>query len=393
MGGTSTDVSLVEASKPAVVQEAMIGIYPLRVPTIDVASVGAGGGSIAWVAPGGFARVGPQSAGADPGPACYGRGGEDATITDANLFLGRLGTGLAGGTITLDRDAAKAAVERFAERVNMDPIAAAAGILEIANANMADAIRQVSVARGRDPRRFALVAAGGAGPLHACRLAEILEIPEVIVPPTPGVGCAVGLLASDVQEDLALTQIQKEREADLGALAAKYDTLETDVRSRLTGEGFAGDAIEIRRSADLRYQGQRTELTVPVPSGAIDQNAFAEMVHNFHEAYKANYDYNYEGEQPTELVTLRVTGVVRLPHSFPAAPASGGALEAVEQRDVYFGDGGWQSTPIYDRPTLPLGAEIAGPAIVDQYDTTTVVLPGWRALVHESGSLLITRQP
>ncbi|GIW05558.1 MAG: 5-oxoprolinase [Dehalococcoidia bacterium] len=394
MGGTSTDVALVEGSQPAVVQEAMIDVYPLRVPTLDVVSVGAGGGSIARTGPGGSVRVGPESAGAIPGPACYGAGGEEATITDANVFLGRLGTRLAGGTVKLDPERAAAVVRRFADQLGVSPERAAAGILEIANFNMADAIRQVSIARGRDPRRFALIAGGGAGPLHAARLAELLEIPEVIIPLTPGVGCAVGLLASDVQEDLAVTEIQREEAADLAALSAKFERLEREVHHRLVAQGFAAEEIELRRSADLRYRGQRTELTVAVPGGTIDEAAFREMVHRFHEAYKSSFDYNYEGEQTTELVTLRVTGVVRLPHSLPAAPSSSGALpeaRPVAARQVYFDGDGWVTASIYERDGLVAGASFDGPAIVEQYDTTTLVPPRHHAVVHPSGSLIITR--
>lgn len=393
MGGTSTDVGIVDGGVPAIRHEATIGEFPLRTTTIDVVSVGAGGGSIAWVAPGGFARVGPQSTGADPGPACYDKGGTEAAISDANVYLGRLGTRLAGGSFLIRPELATAAIERYAEKLGMSPLEAASGILEVANNNMADAIRQISVRRGRDPRRFTLVAAGGAGPLHATRLAAILSIPEVLVPPAPGVGCATGLLASDVQEDLVTTEIRQERDIDPATIASRYANTEERVVSQLQAQGFAPDAIRLERSADLRYKGQRTELSVPVPPGPIDQDTVDAMVHNFHQAYHAAFDYDYEGEQPTELVNLRVRGIVSLARQGSAAPqAAGSTATAVprEHRQAYFEGAGWVETAIYHREDLPVGSTFSGPAIVEQYDATTVMYPGQVARVDASGSLLIT---
>jgi N-methylhydantoinase A len=364
----------------------------LRVPSIDVVTIGAGGGSIASIAAGGFARVGPESAGSDPGPACYGRGGSQPTVSDANLFLGRLGDELAGGAIRLDPALARGAIEAYAAQLGLPLEQAALGIIELACFKMADAIRQISVARGRDPRRFALVASGGAGPLHAGRLAELLGIPLVIVPRTPGVGCSTGLLASGVEEDVVATEMQSQNQADLGRIAARFEELEREARRRIAAHQSWPGEIDVHRSADVRYRGQRTELTVPVPGGTFDATAFDCLVNAFNRAYREAYGYDYTGQQPIELVNVRVTARLALPAvpdepQLVARPA--GAIEPAGHRLVYFSDAGWLDSPVFERSSLAAGDRITGPAVIAQYDCTTLILPSQPCEVHDSGSLLL----
>ena len=393
MGGTSTDVSLVEGGEPALVTETEIGVYPIRAPAIDVISIGAGGGSIAWLAPGDRLRVGPRSAGADPGPACYGRGGVEPTITDADLFLGRLPTILAGGTVSLDRDRAEAALTEFGSRIRLSTIDAARGIIEICELNMADAIREVSVQKGRDPRLFTLVTAGGAGPLHACQLAELLMIPKVLIPRYPGVGCSLGALVSDVREDFVRTDIQAESAIDLDRVNGHYEELESAADEVLRRQGFKDAELSIVRSADLRYRGMRTELTVPVASGRVDEPAMAEIFSGLHRAHQSAYGYSYEGEQQVELVNLRVAGIGRLPevHRHVDNAAQGELGDALTgTRKVFFSEDGWIEAAVYDRSHLAAGLKFEGPAIVEQYDSTGVIMPGQTVEVDAQDNLIVT---
>lgn len=392
MGGTSTDVALIEGGYPALVSEVELDVYPIRTPAVDVVSVGAGGGSIAALVPGNRFQVGPRSAGADPGPACYGRGGTEPTVTDANLLLGRLPELLAGGAVRLDRAAAEAALARLGEPLGLDALAMARGIIEVGELNMADAVRQISVRKGRDPRRFTLIAGGGGGPLHAASLAEILSVPLVLVPPAPGVGCSLGALVSDVREDFVMTDIQSEEACEVGRLAENFASLEARAVELLERQGFGPSERSILRRADLRYRGMRTELLVDVPSGPMDEQAVAAMFDNLHSAHEDAYGYSYRGVQPVELVNLRVTGVG---HMRPAPPFRGreGAADAGAAlsgtRQVYFNGTGFVETPVFQRPLLTAGSRFAGPAVVEQYDTTILVLPGQKATVDAQGNLRI----
>ena len=392
MGGTSTDVSLVEGGVPAKVSETDIDVYPIRTPSIDVVSVGAGGGSIAWLAPGDRLRVGPRSAGAVPGPACYGRGGEEPTISDANLYLGRLPESLAGGAVTLDRARAEAALAGLATRVGLSVLELASGIIEIAELNMADAIRQVSVQKGKDPRLFDLIASGGAGPLHGASLAEILHLRRILIPPSPGMGCSHGALVSDVREDYVLTDIQREADADVGRIATLFGELEQKAVAVLERQGFAPENRRIDRAADLRYRGMRTELTVPVSFGTIDAETVTAMFAGLHRAHATAYGYSYEGVQQVELVNLRVAGIGAMP-GFPIAPAESGETDAsayvTNQRQVHFGPDGWIDTPVIDRARLAAGTAFDGAAIVEQYDSTVLILPGQRAEIDALGNIVI----
>ncbi len=389
MGGTSTDVALIENGKPAMVSEVEVDVYPIRTPAIDVVTVGAGGGSLAWLAPGERLRVGPRSAGADPGPACYGRGGTEPAITDANVFLGRLGTKLAGGAVTLDIELAKVALTTFGAKLGLSALETARGILEIGEMNMADAIRQASVQKGRDPRLFTLTAGGGAGPLHASSLAEMLRIPEVLIPPSPGIGCSLGALVSDVREDVVMTDIQREEDADADRLRRNFDRLEKQATEALERQGFGAKDRVLARSADLRYRGMRTELNVTLPPGTIDATLIAALFDAFHDVHQQSYGYAYRGKQKIEVVNLRVTGLGKLRELRPKAVHGTGAAAPVGTREVYFAPDGFRPTPIYARATLTPGTAFAGPAIVEQYDTTTVIHPGQHARVDDQGNLIV----
>ena len=392
MGGTSTDVSLVEDGVPSLVSETELDVYPLRTPSIDVVSVGAGGGSIAWLAPGGRLAVGPQSAGADPGPACYGRGGKEATITDANLYLGRLPDTLAGGAVSLDRGLAEKALDRLGKRIGLSAEALAYGIVQIGELNMADAIRQVSVRKGRDPRLLTLVASGGAGPVHACSLGEILRVPRVLIPPSPGIGCSLGALVSNVREDFVITDIQHEADPDFERIRAVYRELEEKAGEVLRRQGFEGSQCRVERSADLRYRGMRTELTVSVKSGEMDNSAIREIFNRLHAAHEDAYGYSYSGQQQVELVNIRVAGVGLMPDVpgvQPSGDATGSRSRFTRRDKVCFGRDNWIDTPFYDRDGLGAGSAITGPAVVLQYDSTTVIHPGQSAAVDGSGNLVV----
>ena len=393
MGGTSTDVALVERGYPSLVTEVEIDVYPIRTQAIDVVSVGAGGGSIAWLAPGDRLRVGPRSAGADPGPACYGRGGTEPTITDANLYLGRLALRLAGGAVTVDRQKAEDVLRTFGAKIGLEPLEMARGIIEIGEMNMADAIRQVSVQKGRDPRLFTLVAGGGAGPLHACSLGEILRIPKVLIPPVPGIGCSLGALVSDVREDFVMTDIQSESTVDKARMKKNFEDLERRAMEALERQGFEAKDREIVRTADLRYRGMRSELTVTLRAGAMDDDAITAMFDSLHDAHELAYGYSYRGTQQVEVVNLRVAGIGRMR---PLAPfkAQGGSKNAADAKvgaqQVFFSETGFVEAAVYERDKLGEGASFMGPAIVQQYDTTTVVLPGQSVVVDAGGNMIVT---
>lgn len=396
VGGTSADICLVEGGEPRMLTEGRVDIYDVKTPMIDIHTVGAGGGSIAWLAGGRSLKVGPDSAGSAPGPACYGRGGEQPTVTDANLVLGRLTGELAGGGVALERDKAEAAVQGIAEALDLSLDQAADGILRIAIENMAAGIRTVSVKRGRDPRDYALVAFGGAGPLHACYLADWLGMKRVIVPPSPGVTSAYGLLLTDVRIDLVHTDVQREDRLDLKRVSNEIAALERRVAERLGEEGFAGDTITLQHFADMRYGGQAYEIRVPLARGSakeLDPGSVTQAISAFHVAHRDLYGYSYEGREPVELVNVGVTGLglLKRPDLPPAELGSPDPKAALRtETDVYFPRaGGRLRCPVYVRERLQPGAEIEGPAIVEQYDSTTVVNPGWHGRVDEWGTLVL----
>ncbi len=393
MGGTSCDVSLVQGGEPVVSTELTVGDYPVRIPMVAVHTIGAGGGSIAWIDAGDALRVGPRSAGAVPGPICYGRGGEAPTVTDAHLLCGRLDPDrFLSEELDADADRVEAAVrERIAEPLDLSMRAAAEGILDVANANMERALRLVSVERGHDPREFGLVAFGGAGPLHATALARELEVPRVIVPRTAGVLSALGLLVTDRIHDFSSSMIRRLADADPDEIESTLASFDEEGRSRL--DGVADDRIAIERSLDCRYVGQSFELTVPVPDGPITDETLDGIAERFHAAHERRYGHA-SPDEPVELVTvrLRARGLV-YPPELSASAATGNPDDAIDHsRDVVF-DGELHETRIYDRDQLPIESDIEGPAIVEGGESTLVVRPAQRARVDDYGTILVEVAP
>jgi len=378
MGGTSTDISLADGNIRRTAEGSIEG-WPVRVPMIDIHTVGAGGGSIAWRDAGGSLRVGPESAGSEPGPACYGRGGTSFTVTDANLLLGRLDPDhFLGGRMSLDREEAEAVAGKLANQFGMSPVELAEGVIRVANARMEQATRVISVERGFDPRRFTLVPFGGAGPMHALEMAEALHISSVLVLRYPGVLSALGLTLADFVKDYSLTFMREMREVTPQTLAEAFSPLLNRGRDEIAAEGFAPEEIVLEKALDLRYKGQSFELTVPVTSFDV-----GEMVDAFHAAHDKRYGYA-RPDAPVELVNLRLTarGLRPRPVDEPLPPApSRDAKDAMVGRTrVRFG-GAWHDAPVYERSWLLPGHVIPGPALIAQEDATTVVPPGWRGKV------------
>ena len=380
MGGTSCDVSLAWEGRSRITKDWHIEFgYPIRFPSIEVLTIGAGGGSLAWIDEAGSLHSGPQSAGADPGPACYGRGNEAPTTTDAHVVLGRLGRGLAGGSVALDPALAEAAVRRgVAAPLGMDPHEAAEAILAVADANMADAVRLISISRGHDPRDFALVAFGGAGALHGAALARELSIPTVIVPPNPGVTSALGCLLVDIQHDLAESYIRPASEADPAAIEAEFSALEREAWERMRHEGVREEDVVLERSIDMMYQGQWRSLAVPLgnPVGPI-----ADLVAAFHVQHEREYNFRRD-DAPVDLYRLNLRAIGVVPKAALREHEGDGRMPApIERRPAWFEGRNAVETPVFRRDDLPAGARFAGPAIVEQLDATTVVSPGVAAEV------------
>ena len=383
MGGTSTDISLVYEGEPKVTKEWSVEYgYPIRFPSIEVLTIGAGGGSLAWIDEAGSLRNGPQSAGADPGPASYGRGGEEPTNTDANLLLGRLGPELIGGGMELDRDAAEAAIrDKVAEPLGLDPIDAAGAVIEVANANMADAVRLISIRKGYDPREFALVVFGGAGPLHGAALAKELMIPTVIVPPNPGVTSALGCLLVDVRHDLSEMYSGKADEVDAAEVEEAFARMEKEARETLDAEGIPEDKVRLTREIDMRYVGQWRALPIEVeaPLESLDP-----VVEAFHAEHEREHSYRRE-DSPVEVYQLNVRAVGETEKTeLPSHDAGGGDPEPTGTRTVVFERGeDAVEAPVFARDDLPAGAAFEGPALIDQLDSTVLVPPGVKVEVDE----------
>jgi N-methylhydantoinase A len=374
MGGTSCDVSLAYEGQSRVTKDWGIEFgYPIRFPSIEVLTIGAGGGSLARIEDGAL-KNGPQSAGARPGPACYGGGNTVPTNTDANMVLGRLGSGLAGGSVTLDPTlAAQAVREGVAEKLGVSVPEAADAIIHVANANMADAVRLISISRGYDPREFALVAFGGAGALHGAELARELSIPVVIVPPNPGITSALGCLLVDLQHDLAESYMMPAAEVEPAALQARFLALEATAAERLLHEGVAVTDMLMQRSIDMMYQGQWRSLAVSV--GAEITNV-ADLVQSFHEQHEREYNFRRD-DAPVTLFRLNLKAIGVVPKvELKSSEPTGVAPIPASRRPVYFGGSTPYDTPVYWRPDLPAGATLEGPAIIDQLDSTTVLPPG-----------------
>lgn len=391
VGGTSADVCVIRDDTAAVTTEGEIGGWPLATPMIDIHTIGAGGGSIASVTESGNLLVGPRSAGAVPGPACYGRGGQLPTVTDANVVLGRLPLSLAGGSLRLDAEASTRAVaEHVAEPLGISIFEAAIGILELVNENMAGAIRVLTVERGIDPRDFALIAFGGAGPLQGAPLARLLDVPYVVVPKTPGVLSTLGLISSDIRNDFARSSAVIDPFAP--DIATLFADLDEQARTWLEREGVPEAGRAVQWYADLRYENQQFELTVPVDAGSFGPDDRQRMVDAFHAEHHRLYTYSSPSAN-VELVTQRATAVGLLSSARDSSAASHdtGDDTAMATRPVYFAEtGGLVDCPIYDRAQLRPEAKFSGPAVIDQMDTTTIVLPGQAAYVDPLGNIIIS---
>jgi len=389
MGGTSTDVCLVRDLQPLMTADAMVGAFPVKVSQIDMHTVGAGGGSLAWMDIDTSLQVGPRSAGASPGPAAYGLGGTEPAVTDANVVLGRIGTRRRlGGSIGIDPERAHRAVEELARRMDrpLGVEALAEGIATIAVARMTSAIREISIQRGHDPRDFTLIAFGGAGPMHALAMADEIGIPRVLVPRHPGNFSALGLLASDIKHDDVRTRVGLLSER-LPALRLAFAEMEAAARLQLEREGFAPEQQKLPRSLDLRYRGQAFELNIPAPELELDR-----LEADFHRQHRDTYGHA-NPQAAIELVNARLTAYGLVPK--PAAArhiAPGADLESAldERRPVWF-EGRAHDCPVWDRDRLPEGAELHGPAIVEEFGATTVVPPGWRGAMDSHGNLRFER--
>ncbi len=385
MGGTSTDVAMVVDGQISYTTGYEVDFsLPVSAPSIDLRTVGAGGGSIAWIDPGGMLRVGPQSAGASPGPVCYGQGGEQVTVTDANVVLGRLNPGFfLGGEMRLDPAAAHRTVEELGRTLGMSVEQTATAIIDLVNEQMADAIRVLTVERGIDPRRFALVAFGGAGPLHGAAVAAALGMPEMIVPPHPGLTSAFGALAADVRVDKRATRFLRSDAADAAELDATLARLEREAVAEAREQGFAGDPV-VQRSISMRYAGQNYEQDVPVPRGPITGDSLKALQDEFGEAHRRFYGYHFPGEV-VELIHFNVTAIgATAPPSLPAL-APGPRPEPRERRAVRIGGAAHRDCPVYRRDALPAGCTLTGPAIVEELDSTTLVPAGHTLSVLPNG--------
>ncbi|HEX8082514.1 MAG TPA: hydantoinase/oxoprolinase family protein [Jatrophihabitans sp.] len=396
-GGTSTDVSVVLDGEPTLTTEGTVGAYPSKIPMIDVVTVGAGGGSIAWISPEGALKVGPKSAGADPGPLCYGTGGAEVTVTDAHLVLGRIPPHLLGGEIPLDNAAARTGLTKLAAELGLELAACASGVLEISAWNQANALRQITVQRGLDVREFTLTTFGGSGSLLLCRLIDILNLRGVLVPPDPGNVSAFGLLTVDVKNDYVQTAVAKHAELDPVEVSASFAALTGQAAAALDREGFAQSRHRFLRSADLRYFGQAFEVRVPVAEGELTRSALEAVALAFHDAHRGLYGYDFRDQpsQQVEWVNLRVSGIgpIRRPElRRHDAPAGDVERARTGTRDVCFDGRRYLPTPLYWRADLGPGDLLTGPAVIEEFGSTVPLHPGFSARVDDYANLLISRE-
>jgi N-methylhydantoinase A len=396
IGGTSADIGLVVDGRYAETDPRSTSIagFPLLLPMIDIHTIGAGGGSIAYVDHGGAFRVGPRSAGAVPGPAAYGTGGTQPTVTDANLVLGRLDKDdFLGGGMRLDVEAAHGAITRLSDELGTSVLEAAEGVLTVINSNMANAVRSRTVQKGVDPREFALVAFGGAGPLHGAAVAELLGIPEVIVPPYPGITSAIGLLTTDLKYDLIRTQFQSSDRIDLARLNAEFAEMERQLERQFVADHLDPIGLTFVRDGDLRYAGQGYELKTSIPQGVLDAAALDTVWRRFQVLHEREYGHAFP-DNVIEIVNIRVMGVGAMPKIAARSVPTGGSLTAARIRTgqcMFRRDGKLHSyeTSFYRRALLPVGISFAGPAIILQKDSTTVVPPRWSAINDTVGNLVL----
>ena len=391
-GGTSTDLSLIIGGAPQITNGGSVGPFPVRIPMIDIETIGTGGGSIAWISREGHLRVGPKSAGADPGPMCYPNGGDQPTITDANLVLGRLPAALIGGGVALDVARARAGLERLARdlKSSMSAEGLAAGIIEIANWGQANRIRQMTVQRGIDPRGFALLSFGGAGPAQSAAVVKLVGMRACLVPPNPGNLAAFGLLAVDWRTDQIATKVMREDAVDFDAMARIYAALERQALEKLQRDGVPTERIRLMREADLRYAGQSMEIRAPAPAGPIDANFLAALAAAFHAKHAQQFGYDYAGAQLVEIVNFCVSGFGGIERpSLPRLAEASSASKPRARRPVWF-DNRFVDAPIYDRAGLGAGATLDGPAVVEEFGSTTVVFPQQSLRVDAHGIMIVT---
>jgi N-methylhydantoinase A len=392
-GGTSTDLCLIEAGTPKITNGGAVGPFPVRIPMIDIKTVGTGGGSIAWISREGHLKVGPKSAGAVPGPMCYPAGGDQPTITDANLVLGRIPPALIGGGIALDPDRARSGVRELGRRLgsSMSVEALAEGIIEIANWNQANRIRQMTIQRGIDVREFALLSFGGSGPAQSPAVMELLGMRACIVPLSPGNLSAFGLLAVDWRTDHIATRVTHEDALEAGVLEAAYRGLEAEAVETLKRDGIDPANIRLVREADVRYVGQSMEVRVQAGAGRFDAGYVPALIDTFHAAHEKAFGYSYRGKQKVEVVNFCVSGFGLIDR--PQLPKlAAGAASAVfrSRRRVFFG-GAFLDTPVYARAELPAGARVDGPAVVEEFGSTTVVFPGQHLTVDTHGIMIVRK--
>jgi len=388
MGGTSTDVCLIKAGEPAKKSQREMGGYPVRTRTLDIHTIGAGGGSIAWIDAGGLLKVGPRSAGAFPGPAAYGRGGTEPTVTDANVVLGRLSPeSLLGGRMKMHPERARETIDALAGKLGVSAVQACAGVIEIVNVNMMGALRVISIEQGEDPRDFVLVAFGGAGPLHAVEVAAAMGMRHVLVPARPGLLSAEGLLQADQRGDFSLTRLVTLAAPQLPSIDAGFAELRRRGDLWLAEEQARSDSAAQEWSADLRYVGQSFELVLPLAQGWLDEALLAVLIEAFHARHKAYYGYDIR-DQAVELVNLRCALTVPRPRPAFAAPAPAVVASAVK-REVWFAATGYVATPVFERAQLATGQRFDGPAIIEQMDATTVVPPDAHCRIDDAGNIHI----
>ncbi|MDO9377620.1 MAG: hydantoinase/oxoprolinase family protein [Nocardioidaceae bacterium] len=396
-GGTSTDVSVVVDGEPTLTTEGTVGVYPSKIPMIDVVTVGAGGGSIAWLSPENTLKVGPASAGADPGPLCYAKGGTDVTITDAHVVLGRIPPHLLGGEIPLDVDAARRGLEELAARLGLGVEECAGGVLEISAWNQANALRQITVKRGLDVRDFTLTTFGGSGSLLLCRLVDVLDLPAVLVPPNPGNVSAFGLLTVDVKNDYVQTAVTLQDQIDLGAVGGVFDDLSARAAKALVEEGFADSEHRFVRTADLRYFGQAFEVRVPVPEGPMTNELVAAVADAFHAAHRGLYGYDFASDptQQVEWVNLRVSGIgpIQRPEIRRHEASTDPVPEPRSIRPVCFDAAdGYVDTGVWWRDDLRPGHVVDGPAVIEEFGSTVPLHPGFTARIDDHLNIIVTRQ-
>lgn len=393
IGGTSADVSVLIDGAATEVHNRMLAGFPLRLPALDVNAVGAGGGSIAWIDVDGLLKVGPQSAGAHPGPACYGLGGVEATLTDANVLLGRLNDqALLDGRMQIRRDLAEASIGRLAGELGLDLMETARGIIRVACATVVKAIRPLSVERGYDPADFCLFSFGGAGPLLATEIAWDLGIKTIIVPPNPGILCAEGLLNSDLTADFVMTALMPLREDSHDTLNAMRRELREKVEDWFGHEAVPADQRRVQWTAEMRYRGQNYELSLPLEDGDLGAEDCEGLVATFHAAHKRSYGFHSETET-VEFVNLKVKAVGL--YDKPPLPtlAERPDAEPASRRRTFFTTGTWHDTPVFQRDSLAAGQALTGPAIIEQLDATTLIFPGDRGVVDAWGNLIVTLAP